>query len=174
MRSTLVLPALLCAAAVFAACEGATTVEPDGARYALCSWDGECGPDRDPGGGGDTATVPVAEFKWSTTGYLSISTRIKQAVGTGRSEAIKGIAVSTVSAEMKGNSDCSNNWMPHSKNSSTQYGSPAVAEVNLIGGQTPGYRARFKMWSTHTFTAANGYSLGRTVPIYTAWDSGCF
>lgn len=158
--------AAACAALLLAACDGASPAGPQGEPRAIggCQWAQEgCDPP-DP--------TNVASIAYSTTGTKSTPNYYKAVSVTGRSEAFAGVSNTTVSTDLKWGENCTNNWMFITNKQASAAGSPAVAQVVIDSKTSQWIPARWKAWSTHTFTPAPGYVGGGT--HYTQWDSGCF
>lgn len=162
--------AAACAALLLAACDGASPAGPQDEPRAVggCQWAQEGCDLPEP-----TNTTSVA---YSTTGSTTSSSYpypIPKSVSvTAQSVAYAGVATSTVSTDLKFASYCSTNWLFVQNKQATAYGSPATAQVTFQNGPAQQIQARYKAWSTHTFTPAAGYVGGGT--YYSSWDSGCF
>jgi hypothetical protein len=167
IRRTIVLAAA-CAALLLSACDGASPAWPQDEPRALggCQWAQE-GCDLP----GDTTTYQYASVEYETKGTNLTLNLWKQVDVTGRSTALSGVSNTGVSTDLKFSSDCSNSWDPLFTKSATAAGSPATAKVTFTAQADRRYPARWKAWSTHTFTPAPGYYGGGT--RYTSWDSGC-
>jgi hypothetical protein len=163
-RHSLTLAAAF-AALLLSACDGASPAAPQDEPRAVggCQWAQEgCDPP-DP--------TNAASIGYSTTGsttpYPSKSVSV-----TAQSVAYGGVATTTISTDLKFAFYCSTNWQFIQNKQAVAYGSPATAQVTFQNAPQQNISARYKAWSTHTFTPASGYIGGGT--YYSQWDSGCF
>lgn len=167
IRRTIALAAA-CAALLLSACDGDSPAGPQDEPRALggCQWATEgCDPPE------DTTTYQYASYTYATTGSNLTLNLWKRVDVTGRSSAVSGVASTGVSTDLKFSSDCSNSWDFLQNKTASAAGSPATAQVAFTAQADRRYPARWKAWSTHTFTPAAGYYGGGT--FYSSWDSGC-
>ncbi|HEX2191078.1 MAG TPA: hypothetical protein VHG51_19375 [Longimicrobiaceae bacterium] len=172
MRHTsLNLAAAACMALLLTACEASTVLEPESARAALCSWDGECGPGdgRDPPT--DTTAIPPVEAEyryWSTAGtgtsYVG-DTWLKWVYLRSYSESIRYVSSMRVDMTIRQGPTCN---PAGTQILATRYatgnGSPLKIKASYDTFYNGGYVKTTYVDAVHSFTAVQGGVGGGTFP----------